>query len=71
MYTEIGCNDHYLEETDRRIPERVLDHAVGDPNSFLFKHSVKTGHPILDMSNYKIIEKGHKKMLEIRKSENC
>ena len=24
---KIGCNDHYLGETDRRISERVLDHA--------------------------------------------
>ena len=40
--------------------ERVLDHAEGDPNSYLFKYSVESGHPVLDVDNYKIIEKGHK-----------
>ena len=40
--------------------EIVLDHAEGDPNSCLFKHSVESGHPVLDINNYKIIEKGHK-----------
>ena len=41
---KIGCNDHYLGETGRRISERVLDHAGRDPNSHLFKHSVESGH---------------------------
>ena len=40
--------------------ERVLDHAGGDPNSHLFKHSVESGHPVLDMNNYKIGEEGYK-----------
>ena len=44
---EIGCNDHYVGETGRRISERVLDHAGRDPNSHLFKyfvHPVQNGH---------------------------
>ena len=57
---EIGCNNHYLWQTDRRISERVLDHAVRDPNSRLFKHSLESGDPGLGMNNYKIIEKGYK-----------
>ena len=56
---EIGCNDYYLGETDRRISERVLDHAGRDANSHLFKHSVERGHQVLDKNNYKIIEKGY------------
>ena len=53
---EIDCNHHYLEETGHRISEKVLDH--------LFKHSVESGHPGLDMNNFKIIEKGCKTILE-------
>ena len=53
---EIGCNDHYLGQTGRRISERVLDHAGRDQNSHLSKHSIDSGHPVLDMNNYKIIE---------------
>ena len=59
-YPEICCNDHYLEETDRRISERVLYHAGRDQNSHLFEHSIGSEHPLLDMNNYNIIEKGYK-----------
>ena len=51
----------YLGETGRRTSERVLDHAGRVPNSHLFKNSVESGHPVLDMNNYKIIEKGYEK----------
>ena len=27
-------------------------HAGRDPNSHLFKHSVESGYPVLDMNNY-------------------
>ena len=57
---KIGCNDHYLGETDRRISERVLDHAGRDHNSHLFEHSTESGHSVLDMNNYKVIEQGYK-----------
>ena len=65
--SEICCNDHYLGETDRRISKRELDHTGRDPNSHLFKHSVESGHPVLDMSNYKIIEKGYRNNARKRK----
>ena len=57
---EIGCNDPNLQETSRRIPERVLEHLGRDPNSYLFKHFVEYGYPVLDMNKYKIIGKGYK-----------
>ena len=57
---KIGCNDHYLGETDRRTLERVLDHAGRDHNSHRFKYSTESGHSVLDMNNYKVIEKGYK-----------
>ena len=50
-------NSHYLGETGRSISERVLDHAGRDQKSILFKHSVEIGRPVLDINNYKIIEK--------------
>ena len=60
-------NCHYLGETGRRISERVLDHAWSDPNSHLFNDSVESGHPVSDMNNYKIIEKGYKNNVRKRK----
>ena len=35
---EYGCPDNYIEETARRIPERVLDHTGKYVNSHLYKH---------------------------------
>ena len=64
---EIGCNDHYLGETGHRISERVLDHAGRDPNSHLFKHSVESGHAVLDKNSYKIIEEGYRNNVRKRK----
>ena len=64
---KIGCNDHYLGETGRRISERELDHAGRDQNLHLFKHFIESGHPVLDMNNYKIIEKGYKNNVRKRK----
>ena len=64
---EIGCYNHYLWQTDRRISEIVLDHAVRDPNSHLFKYSLESGDPVLGMNNYKIIEKGYKNNVRKRK----
>ena len=48
---EIGCNDHYLGETGCRISERVLDHAGRDKNLHLFKHSIESGDPVLEVNN--------------------
>ena len=56
----VGSNDHYLGETGHRISERILDHAGEDPNSDLFKHSIESENPVLDMKSYKIIGKGCK-----------
>ena len=36
------------------------NHAGRDPNSHLFKHFVQSGHPVLDMTYYIIIEKGYR-----------
>ena len=41
-----------------RISERVLDNAGRDQNPHLFNHSTESGHPVLDINNYKIIDKG-------------
>ena len=62
-YPETGCIDHQLGETGRKVSERVLNHVGGDTNSHLFKHSVQSGHSVLDMSNYKIIQKGYENIV--------
>ena len=52
---ENGCPDNYIGETARRISERVLDHNGKDINSHFYKHSIKTGHQTLEISDYRII----------------
>ena len=64
---ETGCNYHYLGETGCRISEIVLDHSRTDQNSHLFKYSIKSGHPVLDMNNYKAMENGYKNNVRKRK----
>ena len=44
---ENGCPDNYVEETAKRISERVLDHTGKDANSHLYKCSIESGHPTL------------------------
>ena len=41
---ENGCRDNYVEETAKRISERVLDHIGKDDNIQLSKHSIEKSH---------------------------
>ena len=52
---ENGYPDNYVEETARRISERVFDHTGKDINSHLYKYSIETGHQALEISDYRII----------------
>ena len=66
-----GCNNHYLGDTGRRISERLLDHAGRDQNSHLFKHYIESGHPVLHMNNYRIINKGYKNNVRKQKIDEA
>ena len=52
---ENDCPDNYVGETVRRIPEKVLDHTGNYINSHIYKHSIETGHQILEISDDRII----------------
>ena len=65
---EIDCYDYYLEETGRRISERVLDHTGRGQNLHLCRHSIKSGYSAADVNNYKIIEKRYKNNVRKRKT---
>ena len=56
---ESGCPDSYVEETARRVSERVLDHTGKNINSHLYEHSIETGHQTLEISEYRIIGNGY------------
>ena len=52
--------ENHLGELARRIFERELDKAGRSSNSHLLKHHVESEHRVLDINDYKIIEKGNK-----------
>ena len=57
---ETDCPENYIGETARRISERVKDHTGKDVHSHLFKLAVESGHEVLDVTNYCIIEKEYR-----------
>ena len=67
MLIRIWWSNPSDNETGRRISERVLDHAGRDQSPYLFKQSIESEHPVLDMNNYKIIEKGYKNNVKKQK----
>ena len=54
---ETDCSENYIGGTTRRISEWAKDHAGKDVH--LFKHSLESGHEVLDITNYSIIRKGY------------
>ena len=64
---ETDCSENYIGETARRISERVKDHRGKDVHSHLFKHTVESGHKVLDVTNYSIIGKGYGNNIKKRK----
>lgn len=54
-----GCIENYIGETERRINERVIDHACRDKKSHLLKHHHNTNHDSVDLNNFRILHKGY------------
>ena len=64
---ETDCPENYIRETARRISERVKDHSGKDVHSYLFKHTVESGHKVLNVTNYSIIGKEYRNNTRKRK----
>ena len=60
-YPVENCVDDYIEETARRVNERIVDHRGRDTNSHLLKHSIESGHKALEAVDCKIIGTGYRK----------
>ena len=52
---EEQCNENYIDETGRRINERIIDHAERGSKSFIYKHCRETGHRSPDITGFRII----------------
>ena len=55
---EESCNDDYVDETARRIPERVFDHSGRDKNSHSLKHQIEKEQPCPQYNNFNVISSG-------------
>ena len=64
---ETDCPENCIRETARRIAERVKDHSGKDLHSHLFKHTVESGHKVLNVTNYSIIGKEYRNNTRKRK----
>ena len=47
-------------ETARRVTERIVDHTGRGINSHLLKHSIESGHKLLEAVDSKIIGTGYR-----------
>ena len=59
--------DYYIGEIAPRINERIVDHTGRDTNSHLQKHSIESGHKLLESVDYKIIGTGYRNNIMKRK----
>ena len=64
---ETDCPENYIGETAKRISEKVKDHTGKDISFHLCKHRLESGHEVLDVTNYSIIEKGYQNNTRKRK----
>ena len=62
-----NCNENYIDESTRRLDERMKDHNGGDRNYHLFKHSVESRHDLVLKSDFRIIGKGYRNNTRRRK----
>ena len=49
------CKEDYVEESDRRIGERIIDHNKREKNSHLLKHSHDAGHNHVWYKDFKVL----------------
>ena len=54
------CDDKYVGETGRRLQERVKEHAGGDKNSHVFKHSNEKQHQLVTINDFTILGQNYK-----------
>ena len=57
---ETDCPENDIVEIAPRISERVKNRPGKDVHSHLFKHAIKSGHEVLDVTNYSTIRKGYR-----------
>ena len=61
MVTLENCVHDYIGETAFRVNERIVVHTGRDANSHLLKHSIESGHKLLEAVYYEIIGMGYRK----------
>ena len=65
--TEPSCRGNYVEETGRRIIERIKDHGGRNHASHMVKHNIETSHTNVNTANFKNIDMNFSKNKRKRK----
>ena len=64
------CKSDYGGQTKCRLGKRVSQHRATDRNSHILKHSMRTKHKRVDISDFKVLGKGYKSDFKRRISES-
>ena len=67
VYTTNNFTEDYVEETARRIVEKVKDHNGRDQHSNLVKHAIENNHLPVVKSDFTISDSGHRSNTRKRK----
>ena len=65
----VTCNETYVEETNRRIKECIMDRNKRDKSSHLLKHAWESQHIHVWNGNFKILNGNYKSNIKTKISE--
>ena len=63
------CTEDYIEETDRRIKESIIDHNKRDKNSHILKHFRGEGHTHVWDKDFKVLGNNYRSAFKWKISE--
>ena len=55
------CRENYIDETGRRLSERVIYHGGRDKNSHIVKDCIEKEHELPSLKDYMILGTNYKK----------
>ena len=62
-----ACNQTHIGETARRLASRLEEHSGKSEQSNVTRHSIDSGHSLVQLSNFKILTQIQSKNTNTRK----
>ena len=63
------CPANYIGETNRRLVERIKEHAKKDKNSHLLRHAQLSGHKAVSLNDFQVLSKNFRNYYSRKISE--